>query len=170
MSSKDLASRAAATRKWRQSNPESARATDRRAYLVKREKYPEKLREQARQSYIRNARRRGIQPPPRLPDDPAQRREIDNQHKREWRQRNRAQIAAAQCAKRARLKNAVPVWADLELIELIYIEAKHRKLEVDHIIPLSSPLVCGLHVHNNMQLLPRLQNILKANRFVPGDA
>jgi hypothetical protein len=50
-----------------------------------------------------------------------------------------------------RAKRAVPQWADMEIIELIYAEAVHRSLDVDHIIPLRSKLVSGLHVHTNMQ-------------------
>lgn len=63
--------------------------------------------------------------------------------------------------RKARKLKATPAWTDKELIELIYAEATHRKLEVDHIIPLQGKNVCGLHVYYNMQLLTKFENIRK---------
>lgn len=74
---------------------------------------------------------------------------------------------AAERARRweaARIK-AMPAWAEPELLELIYAEAAHRRLEVDHIIPLRGRNVCGLHVHYNLQLLSRSENARKGNRL-----
>lgn len=60
---------------------------------------------------------------------------------------------------------ATPVWADHEIIALIYAEARHRGLEVDHIVPLKGKHVRGLHVHYNMQLLSKNANTRKNNRI-----
>lgn len=59
----------------------------------------------------------------------------------------------------------VPVWADLEIIAQVYAEAQKQGLEVDHIYPLRGKLVSGLHVENNLQLLPKLENIRKGNKM-----
>ena len=54
---------------------------------------------------------------------------------------------------------------DLLFLEEIYDLAGKRGLEVDHIVPLKHPLVCGLHVPENLQLLTRSENARKNNRF-----
>jgi hypothetical protein len=38
---------------------------------------------------------------------------------------------------------------------------------VDHVVPLVSDLVCGLHVAANFEIIPAAQNIRKRNRFWP---
>jgi 5-methylcytosine-specific restriction endonuclease McrA len=60
---------------------------------------------------------------------------------------------------------AQPKWADQNKLKEIYKRARLLGLEVDHIIPLKHPLVCGLHVPNNLQLLTRTQNARKSNKF-----
>jgi len=75
-------------------------------------------------------------------------------------------------ARKQHLANrANPKWANRFFISEIYDLAERRtkatsfKWEVDHIIPLKHPLVCGLHVEHNLQLLPARENLLKGNRF-----
>lgn len=67
--------------------------------------------------------------------------------------------------RRKRARQATPIWADLELIKDAYIEAAYHGLEVDHIIPLKHPKVCGLHVWDNLQLLTKTENCKKSNSF-----
>lgn len=68
-------------------------------------------------------------------------------------------------------RNARPVWADIESIKNIYITAKELtkstgiKYEVDHVIPIKHPLVCGLHVETNLQIIPENENRVKSNTF-----
>jgi hypothetical protein len=42
-----------------------------------------------------------------------------------------------------------------------------REHHVDHIVPLQSPLVCGLHCEQNMQILDAFSNLSKLNRWWP---
>jgi hypothetical protein len=67
---------------------------------------------------------------------------------------------------------ATPPWADKALIRRLYRDAKRLTKEtgtlhsVDHIIPLKGDLVCGLHVHYNLRVLPMAANLAKGNIFM----
>lgn len=66
---------------------------------------------------------------------------------------------------------ATPPWLSLRQrgnMNLIYKVARERKLHVDHIVPLRSPLVCGLHVPWNLQLMSPASNGNKSNHMWPG--
>lgn len=64
-----------------------------------------------------------------------------------------------------RLVTQCPPWADKKAIRWFYREAQKLGLEVDHVIPLKGELVCGLHVHTNLQLLTSEENARKRNHF-----
>ena len=66
----------------------------------------------------------------------------------------------------------MPAWADVDEIKVFYQAAAVRrsagfKCEVDHIVPLRSPYVCGLHVPAHLQLLESRSNKAKGNRHWP---
>lgn len=92
---------------------------------------------------------------------------------REWAKKNPAAMAARAMHRLALQRKATPSWADLALIESIYVEAKRLEAEsgvkwhVDHAVPLKSKLVCGLHVQDNLVLLTAAENIAKSNRHWP---
>lgn len=66
---------------------------------------------------------------------------------------------------------------DREFFDLLEVEAyslcKLRKFatgiafEVDHIIPLQSKIVCGLHNEANLSVIPAIENNRKGNRYWP---
>jgi hypothetical protein len=67
---------------------------------------------------------------------------------------------------------ATPAWADLEAIKGIYelaaiVNRTSKDIHVDHIVPLQSDLVCGLHCEANLQLMAASDNISKGNRQWP---
>ena len=75
---------------------------------------------------------------------------------------------------RAAKKQAVAPWANLEKIKQIYKKAEELTRQngigyhVDHIYPLTSKYMCGVHVETNLQILTAEENIAKSNRTWPG--
>lgn len=92
---------------------------------------------------------------------------------REWAQANAAKCRARYKAYMARKLRAMPIWADLEKIEALYELAQQmtkstgQPWHVDHVVPLTSKLVCGLHTHDNLQVIPGSLNLSKSNRYWP---
>jgi hypothetical protein len=66
--------------------------------------------------------------------------------------------------KRLQIRQATPKWSDRKKILEIY-ENCPEGYNVDHIVPLIHPFVCGLHVPNNLQYLAENENKRKGNRF-----
>jgi hypothetical protein len=71
------------------------------------------------------------------------------------------------------LRARVPAWADRGLMREIYrVRATLSRqtgvrYSVDHVVPVNHPLVCGLHVHNNLEVLPLDVNVRKSNNWWP---
>lgn len=87
--------------------------------------------------------------------------------KRLWKLRNPGLVNASTAQRFAAKMRATPAWADRAAIEFFYVQAAARGEHVDHIVPLRSSLVCGLHCEANLQLLPPTENIRKGNRRWP---
>lgn len=61
---------------------------------------------------------------------------------------------------------ALPLWADLDIIKDIF-KKRPSGFHVDHILPLQSEFVCGLHTELNLQYLEASKNLEKGNKFTP---
>ena len=141
----------AAVRAWQERNPEKTRESrlaDSRKHYEKRK--PAKLIRQQKSNATAEARAK----------------------KREWKIANPEAVTELHARRRAAKKNATPAWRNDFFIREAYHLAKLRtastgfKWEVDHIIPLKSPIVCGLHVEHNLQVIPAVLNRSKGNKVI----
>lgn len=90
----------------------------------------------------------------------------------EYARKNPHSVNARNAARRARKIQATPTWADKTAIKTIYALASELSATgvlyaVDHIVPLRSELVCGLHCEANLQVIPFKENCRKSNVWWP---
>ncbi len=131
---------AADAKAWRQKNPDAASRDSARRYAANRES------EKARTGAYRQAH-------------------LDQY--REWERANTKARQAKNARRRARKLDATPGWltaAQHEQIKTLYMTCPEG-YEVDHIVPLNHPRVCGLHVPWNLQHLTAEANRKKGNRI-----
>ena len=95
------------------------------------------------------------------------------------RAKHKARILATRAKQRAAKRSRTPIWVDKEhlgLIKQVYELAIIRTKQfgfswhVDHVIPLCGKKVSGLHVIENLQVIPGAENLLKNNKFEIDDA
>ena len=85
--------------------------------------------------------------------------------------KKKAEWSAYIVERRKKRNKSMPIWANSKAIREMYYKARKLtsstgiKHEVDHIIPSNHPLVCGLHVETNLQIITEQENIAKSNSF-----
>jgi hypothetical protein len=93
---------------------------------------------------------------------------------RKTRAKNKYRILANKAKYRASKRNRTPLWVDIDhlwLIKEAYSLALLRTNQfgfvwhVDHIVPLNGKEVSGLHVIENLQVIPGSENLLKNNKY-----
>lgn len=174
------------SRRWRKNNPEKAKIVSREAAARAYARNPDKQKARTKAWYAENKERAAVYHQSRRIERKAElsewfreyyKRNADvikartNKYSKDNRERLRSYNAARVMKRHALKKQSIPKWADLEAIKGIYMFA--RKLEretgiphhVDHIVPLQSDLVCGLHVESNLRVVTRAQNQSKGNRY-----
>lgn len=166
--------------RWRTENPEKAKLVEGRRnredvarrsrayYAANRERiraernewrlrHPELARQQAREYKTRQESRQRRR----------ERYAKEQEANKAWKAAH-PELVRAYCTRRNSAKRvATCPWADEEAIKAIYAKAASVGLQVDHIVPLRSQLVCGLHCEANLQLLTRSENSSKGNRRWP---
>lgn len=86
---------------------------------------------------------------------------------------NASAFRARTAIRNAVKRKATPAWANVSKIDAFYFAADFLSMvtgewyHVDHIVPLQSKIVCGMHCEENLQILPASENIAKGNRYWP---
>lgn len=102
---------------------------------------------------------------------PEQRR----QYRKNWKDKNPLEVKASINDRRRRHKNATPTWLTKEQkaqIRQFYLDAITTsrivgvQYVVDHIVPLRSDVVCGLHVPWNLVVITQEENLKKSNKLL----
>lgn len=151
---------------WAAANQDRKRATDR----AWKEKNEETIR--VRSKAFRTANAEELKR--RKREHYRANREAMREKCRIWRKANHGKVIASAAARKRRIRQAMPKWLSKDQrreIRQYYENAVYANealgavYHVDHIIPITHPLVCGLHVPWNLQLLTAEENVEKSNRF-----
>jgi len=96
-------------------------------------------------------------------------------YKEKYKEANPELYKALTSVRKRRHRNATPVWVTAEqklAIRQLYIQAQRltkltgERYVVDHIVPLISPEVCGLHVPWNLRVITQEENLRKSNKLL----
>lgn len=170
----------ARTKRWREANPEQAKTATKSWREANKERHAQILRayRAANLERLKTARKANYW----------QNKARDNAVASAYKARNKAVLAVkaaqwlkrcpwhnrmARSMRRAAEKQARPVWANREAMREFYRRAALIQAEtgiphhVDHIVPLQSEWVCGLHCETNLQVMSGPENQSKGNRHWP---
>jgi len=95
-------------------------------------------------------------------------------HREKYKAQNPELYKALTSVRKRRHKNATPKWITPEqklAMRNLYLQAQAltkatgERYVVDHIIPLISPEVCGLHVPWNLRVITQEENLIKSNKI-----
>lgn len=96
------------------------------------------------------------------------------EYAKQWRRNNRGLRNAYEAKRKSSKLQCTPKWLnkkDVQAIKYLYQLAKileaqtGYKWHVDHVIPLQGKQVCGLHVPENLQVIPAIKNLKKGLKF-----
>ena len=97
------------------------------------------------------------------------------EYRNTWKVNNAIQVRADTKARRRKHRNATPPWLtrkqkseirQLYQIAITMTKTTGEQYVVDHIVPLRSDEVCGLHVPWNLRVITQEENLKKSNKLV----
>ena len=100
--------------------------------------------------------------------------EKSKEERRDYYRRNKEKYFVNKQKRKELTKKATPSWSNdfddfvlSEAYRLCKIREKHTGIswEIDHIVPLQGKQVCGLHWHKNWQVIPKILNRQKGNKY-----
>jgi hypothetical protein len=136
--------------------------------------HPGKMKAKSAAWYARNAQRKQETNAVWRAANPEKAKANQERATAKWRAANPHKVTAKQARRTAAQIQATPLWANQTAIAQYYLIANylsaelHSPFQVDHVVPLQSRQVCGLHVETNLSLLPAAWNAKKGNRTWPG--
>ena len=174
----------AKTAAWREANRDRLAAKKADWYAANRDKTIARANVRAHDPAVKAARRAAYAAkrdalglPRRKPAAPPKPRVRDPAMmaacRQAWKDKNPFKVVESTSRRRAAKIDATPAWSDPQACAKVYAlasaltELLGEPYHVDHVVPLRSPLVCGLHVPANLQVLPARENVVKGNRTWP---
>jgi hypothetical protein len=97
------------------------------------------------------------------------------EYRNTWKTNNKTQIRADTKARRRKHREATPKWLSrkqrseirqIYQIAITMTQTTGEQYVVDHIVPLRSEVVCGLHVPWNLRVITQEENLKKSNKFL----
>lgn len=98
--------------------------------------------------------------------------EVRREYRDAWKANHKTQVRADTKARRRKHREATPPWLtrkqkteirQMYQVAITLTQATGEQYVVDHIYPLRSDVVCGLHVPWNLRVIPREENLKKSN-------
>lgn len=97
------------------------------------------------------------------------------EYRNAWKENHKTQIRADTKARRRKHREATPKWLSrkqrseirqLYQIAITMSQTTGEQYVVDHIVPLRSEVVCGLHVPWNLRVITQEENLAKSNKHM----
>lgn len=104
---------------------------------------------------------------------------VRREYQTAWKERNLVWVRADTKARRRKHREATPPWLsrqqkalirELYKVAITMTKTTGEQYVVDHIIPLRSDTVCGLHVPWNLRVITQEENLKKSNKLVDAPA
>jgi hypothetical protein len=101
--------------------------------------------------------------------------DVLRQYRNAWKEKNKTQVRADTKARRRKHREATPKWLSRKQkseirqsyqIAITMTKTTGEQYVVDHIVPLRSEAVCGLHVPWNLRVVTQEENLLKSNKLI----